>query len=82
MAIYLGDNTKLKININGVNYKLNLHSSIPVTDGIRLISSDGYVLRDYNCLYATTIAPTYLLSFDDYVLTDYNGRYLIIKEEV
>ena len=81
MAIYSGNNKRLKVNLNGVTYNLNLHSAIPVTDGDLLVTSDGFVLRDFNCFYATTIIPIYLISFDDYLLTDASGLYLAVKEE-
>lgn len=49
MALYLGNNEKLKININNIAYYLNILSLKPVT----LSSSDGYVLKDSNGLYLT-----------------------------
>lgn len=54
MALYLGSSDKLKININNVAYYLNLFSNIPITNGIRLLSSEGYMLKDSNGLYLTT----------------------------
>jgi hypothetical protein len=50
MALYLGSN-KLKANMNGIAYCLNLFSSIAVNNGIRLLSSEGYVLKDANGIY-------------------------------
>lgn len=52
MALYLGDK-KIKININGVIYKLNLYSQTLITNGIRLLSSDNYILKDSNGFYIT-----------------------------
>jgi hypothetical protein len=52
MALYLGSN-KLKINLNGVVYCLNLLSETSVVNGIRLLSSDGYILKDYSNTYLT-----------------------------
>ena len=54
MALYLGSGNKLKIVINDIKYCLNLYSKDPITNGIRLISSDNYVLKDSNGLYLTT----------------------------
>jgi hypothetical protein len=54
MALYLGSSDKLKININNVAYYLNLFSKIPITNGIRLLSSEGDTLKDSNGLYLTT----------------------------
>lgn len=50
MALYLGSN-KVKININGVVYCLNLFSEQLTTNGIRLLSSEGWTLKDSNGVY-------------------------------
>lgn len=50
MALYLGNN-KVKLNVDGVLYYLNLFSETPIFGGIRLLSSDGYILKDSNELY-------------------------------
>lgn len=55
MALYLGsDNKKQKVILNGVVYCLNLLSEIIITNGVRLLSSEGYVLKDSNGVYLTT----------------------------
>lgn len=54
MALYLGSSEKLQVNINNVKYYLNLFSKMPITNGIRLLSSNGYILKDSNGLYLTT----------------------------
>lgn len=53
MALYLGSN-KIKINLDGIVYYLNLYSQLPITNGIRLVSLDGCILKDANGLYLTT----------------------------
>ena len=53
MALYLGCGDKLKININGVLYRLNLFSETPITNGVRLLCSENYILKDSNCIYLT-----------------------------
>ena len=53
MALYLGSSEKLKININGVVYCLNILFDTPIENGIRLLSSEGYFLKDSNGLYLT-----------------------------
>ena len=53
MALYLGSN-KIKINLDGVVYYLNLYSTTPITNGVRLLSSENYILKDSNGLYLTT----------------------------
>lgn len=52
MALYLG-NDKIKININGIVYNLNLFSETLILNGIRLLSFEGYTLKDSNGLYIT-----------------------------
>ena len=52
MAVYLGGN-KIKINLNGTLYNINIFSSKPILNGIQLFTLDGYALRDSNGLYLT-----------------------------
>lgn len=54
MALYLGSSEQVKIRLNGVAYYLNLFSETPITNGIRLLSSDEFILKDANGLYLTT----------------------------
>jgi hypothetical protein len=54
MALYLGNSEKLKININNAIYYLNLFSTTPITNGVRLLSSENYILKDSNGLYLTS----------------------------
>ena len=53
MALYLGRD-KIKINLNNVQYLLNLYSDPPITNGIRLLSLENLILKDANGLYLTT----------------------------
>lgn len=53
MALYLGSSEKLKVTINDIVYRFNLYSQTPITNGIRLLSSDGYTLKDVNSMYLT-----------------------------
>lgn len=55
MGLYLGSSKKLKINLNNVKYYLNFYSSSFITNGSVLLSKEGYVLKDCNGLYLTTI---------------------------
>lgn len=51
MALYLGRD-KIKINIDGVIYKLNLYKEIsPEEHDMQLLSFDGYILKDKNDIY-------------------------------
>ena len=53
MALYLGRD-KVKINLDNVVYYLNLFSEGLITNGVRILSSEGYILKDSNGLYLTT----------------------------
>jgi hypothetical protein len=53
MALYLGED-KVKINLNGVAYCLNLFSTAPIANGVLLLSSDDYILQDFNGIYLTS----------------------------
>ena len=53
MALYLGD-SKVKINLNGIVYSLNLFSSNPILNGVVLLSSENYILKDSNGVFLTT----------------------------
>ena len=53
MALYLGSSKKLKINSNNSLYRFNLFTKTPMTNGVRLLSSDGYTLKDNKGLYLT-----------------------------
>lgn len=52
MALYLGRD-KVKLNLDNVIYNLNLFSEIPITNGVRLLSFENYILKDSNGLYIT-----------------------------
>jgi hypothetical protein len=54
MALYLGAE-KIKLNLDGIVQDLNLYSTTPITNGVRLLSKEGYILKDLNGLYMTTI---------------------------
>ncbi len=54
MALYLGNSEKLKIILDGKAYKINLYSEISATNEIKLLSSDGYILKDINGLFITS----------------------------
>ena len=52
MGLYLG-NEKVKLYLDDVAYILDVYSETPIANGIRLISSDGYILIDSNGRYLT-----------------------------
>jgi hypothetical protein len=52
MALYLGSE-KVKLNLDGARYFLNLSLKAPITNGIRLLSSEGIILKDSDGLYLT-----------------------------
>ena len=83
MALYLGKD-KVKINLNGIVYCLNLFSTAPITNNGWLLSSDDYMLQDSNGIYlipkdsaSTIISENVLLSSDGHILKDSTGLYLV-----
>lgn len=54
MAVYLGNNKIKIIDTNGKLCNLYIPSKHIITNGIKLLSSEGYVLKDLNGLYLTT----------------------------
>lgn len=52
MGMYFGRG-KVKIVTDGAKQGLKFLSVIPITNGIRLVSSDEYVLKDSKGLYLT-----------------------------
>lgn len=86
MALYLGGN-KIKINLDGATYCLNLITTTLGKSNIELLSSDNFILKDSNDLYLIPcntempdLSGNMILTLDDYILTDINGLYLTIKE--
>lgn len=86
MALYLGKN-KVKINLNGIVYCLNLYSATSIANIGWLLSSDDYILQDSNGIYliprdsaSAIVGENVLLSSDSYILKDSTGLYLIFKE--
>lgn len=53
MALYVGSEEKRKVILDGVVYRFNLFTTVPITNFIRLLSSDNYTLKDSNGLYLT-----------------------------
>ena len=53
MALYVGDKEKRKVILDGVVYRFNLFTTTPITNFIRLLSSDDYILKDSEGLYLT-----------------------------
>ena len=53
MPLYLGNGEKVKLNLDSVIWSMNLYSSNSILNGVMLLSSEGYVLKDSNGLYLT-----------------------------
>jgi hypothetical protein len=53
MAIYIGGQ-KFKLIVGGDICDMQIYSPTPITNGVRLLSSDDYTLKDINGLYLTT----------------------------
>lgn len=51
MALYLGNKGKVKVILSGIVYYLNLYTAAPITNGVRLLSLDNYILKDSKGLY-------------------------------
>lgn len=51
MAIYLGSSEKLNLNVDGVTCYINLFFETPAINKIKLLSFDGYLLKDSNGVY-------------------------------
>lgn len=88
MALYLGSN-KVKINLNGVVYCLNLFTATPATNDGWLLSYDNYILQDCNGVYLipydyTPVVNTgriKLILSDGRALKESTGLYLVYKED-
>ena len=53
MALYLGNNKNLKIIIDGVLFSAKMGLPQQQISDMMLLSSDGYILKDFNNLYLT-----------------------------
>lgn len=54
MGLYLGSGEKVKVHWGGVLYFGNLFSKIPITNGMRLLSLEEYILKDSIGIFITT----------------------------
>lgn len=53
MGLYLGNSEKLKIITPSGVCNLIIYSQNPITNGIILLSSDNYILKDSDGVYLT-----------------------------
>ena len=53
MAIYLGNGQKFKLNFGNATCSLIIPSATPILNGVKLLSSDNYILKDSNGIYLT-----------------------------
>jgi hypothetical protein len=53
MPAYLGNSEKVKIMHSGSLIKFNVFTTKPITNGVRLVTSDNYTLKDSKGLYLT-----------------------------
>lgn len=79
MAIYAGG-AKCRFFVGESVYDMELYSSIPITNGIRLLSSDDYTLMDSKVVYVTATEYISSLSSDGSILQDIEDNYLAIKK--
>lgn len=54
MALHLGSYENLIVNFGDECYALEFYSNTPITNGVRLLTSDSYILNDSNGVYLTT----------------------------
>ena len=84
MSLYLGGQ-KVKIHLNGVAYKLNIFSTTPIINGNLLLSSDDYILQDFNGIYLipndSPAVTVKLVLSDGRTLKESNGLSLVYKED-
>ena len=53
MGLYLGSNKHI-LNFNGSVHRFNVHHSlVQLLNGVMLLSSENYILKDHNGLYLT-----------------------------
>ena len=52
MALYLGSE-KVQVYLDNVKYNLQLYIETLMTNGVTLLSSDNYILKDANGAYLT-----------------------------
>lgn len=80
MAIYVGGQ-KYKLIAGGSVCDLDIYTpNVIITNGIRLLSSDDYILKDISGLYLTATEYIQSLSLDNSILTDSENKYLTIKK--
>lgn len=79
MALYIGG-IKYKLTLGDSTYRMQIYTSTPITNGIRLLSSDGYELRDTDGIYLTATEYLQSLSSDGSILQDMENKYLTVKK--
>ena len=52
MGMYVGGG-KCKFVLQGASHKFKIYNSTPITNGVKLLSFDDYILKDMNGLYLT-----------------------------
>lgn len=53
MALYFGNSGKLKLFSNNILYRFMILTEAPIVNGVKLLSSDNFILKDSNGLYLT-----------------------------
>lgn len=53
MALHLGNSEGLKINLDGVVYCVNLLLEAPIENSVKLLTSEGFFLKNSSGLYLT-----------------------------
>lgn len=79
MAVYVGGQ-KYKLIVGRDICDMQIYSPIPITNGVRLLSSDDFILKDINNVYLTVTEYLQSLSSDGSILTDIEDKYLTMKK--
>lgn len=81
MGLYLGGK-KQQLNLDSCKYLLNIYTTTAITNGIKAVSADNYILTDRRGRYLTVLDPAWLRSSDNYILQDINKLYLTTEESI
>ena len=54
MGLRLGTSEKIQISKGGSLIRLDIYTIKPITNGVRLLSSEDYTLKDSRGIYITT----------------------------
>lgn len=53
MALHLGSSEKVKLTHNSTLIRFNIFTEKEITNGLKLLTSEGYILKDSKGVYLT-----------------------------